>query len=353
MNQKIEKLREKLALLNIQGMIISNPINIKYLINIDAEGVLLLTKKENVYITDGRYIEDVNSIITIEDEIVVTDVRSLILDDYENFFMFCENVGFEEKHVTYEQYKKILELYKCNNLVETEGIIEKLRIIKDDIELEYIKKACELTDRCFSYITKFIKRGMTEIDIALEIERFFMRNGAEGLSFPTIVASGNNSSKPHAVTTDRRIEENDIILIDMGCKYKDYCSDMSRTIFVGSVPEYIKPIYDIVLKNQAIVLREIREGRIVKDIAKISENDFNLQNFNSIHALGHAVGLDVHESPVLSMKNNSVLMENMVLAVEPGVYVCGKFGVRIEDTVLVTKNGCISLTNSGKDYIII
>ena len=352
MNYRMEKLREKMGLASLDGMIVSNPVNIKYLINIEAEGVLLLTRKENLFITDARYIEEVNSNLTIEDEITVHDVKSLKLDDYENFFMFCENVGFEEKYVTYEAYKKMLEMYK-SNLVETEGIIEKLRVVKREEEIEYIKKACEITDKCFEHLTRFIKKGMTEIEIAMEVEKFFIENGAEGVAFPPIIASGNNSSKPHAIPSNRKIESNDVILIDMGCKYNGYCSDMTRTIFVDSIAEPVKKIYDYVLKNQQIVLREIREGRTVKDIAKVSMCDFDMIGFNLIHALGHGVGLETHEIPILGTKVTSTLRENTVLAVEPGIYIYGRFGIRIEDTVLVTKDGCINLTKSGKDYIVI
>lgn len=353
MNQKIQKLREKLNSQNIQGMIISNPVNIRYLINVEAEGVLLLTRKENIYITDARYIEDVNSCLTIEDEIIISDVRSLDLDDYENFFMFCENVGFEEKYVTYERYKKILEMYKCNNLIETEGIIEKLRIIKNEEEIEYIKKACKITDDCFEHLKKYIKKGMTEIEVALEIERFFIKNGAEGVAFDPIVATGENSSKPHAVPTERKIQSNDIILIDIGCKYNGYTSDMTRTLFMDTIPDKAKTIYDMVLKNQDIVLRELREGRAVKDIAKISECDFDLKGYSPLHALGHGVGLETHEVPIISTRCNYLLKENMVLAIEPGAYIYSKLGIRIEDTVLITKDGCINLTNFGKNYTII
>ena len=353
MNFKIKCLREKLKALNLQGMIVSNPINIKYLTNIDAEGVLLITRKENIYITDGRYIEYANRQLTIDDEIIVSDVKSFIKDDYENFFMFCENVGFEEKYVTYEQYKRIQQLYQCNNLVETEGIIEKLRIVKEEEEIENIKKACEITDRCFEHLTSFIKKGMTEREIALEIEIFFRKNGAEGVAFNPIVASGPNSSKPHAIPTDRQITSGDVITIDMGCKYNGYCSDMTRTIFVDSVPERIKTIYDLVLRNQEKVLLELREGKSIKDICKIVEGEFQLYHYELIHALGHGVGLDEHELPTVSMRNAQNIKENSVLAIEPGIYIYGQFGVRIEDTVLITKNGCITLTNSEKNYIII
>lgn len=352
MNQKIRWLRNTMSSLDLQGIIISNPINIKYLTNIDAEGILLVTRKENVYITDGRYIEDVQNTLTIEDEIIVYNITDVSKDDYENFFMFCENVGFEEEYVTYAKYKEYMHKFKINNLVETESLIEKQRAIKDDDEIKNIMTACEITDQCFSHILKYIKPGMTEKQIAREIEEFY-NSKSDGVSFDTIVASGENSSKPHAVPTDRIIQNQDIITIDMGCKYKGYCSDMTRTIFVGSVPEYVKPVYDLVLKNQEQTLNQMKDGENIRLLTKMVENDFRLKGFDLIHSLGHGVGLEIHEKPYISYKNDNVLKENMVVTDEPGIYLPGKFGVRIEDTVLITKFGCINLTKSEKNYIII
>ena len=352
MNRKIQWLRNTMASLNLQGIIISNPINIKYLTNIDAEGILLVTRKENIYITDGRYVEAVHSILTIEDEIIVYNITDVSKDDYENFFMFCENVGFEENYVTYAKYKEYMHKFKINNFVETENIIEKQRAIKDDDEIKNITIACEITDKCFSHLIDFIKPGMTEKQIAKEIDEFY-NNNSDGLSFDTIVASGENSSKPHAVPTDRKIQEQDIITIDMGCKFKGYCSDMTRTIFIGSVPEYVKPVYDLVLKNQTQTLNQMKDGENIRLLTKMVENDFRLHNFDLIHSLGHGVGLEIHERPFISYRNDNQLKENMVVTDEPGIYLPGKFGVRIEDTVLITKFGCINLTKSEKNYIII
>ena len=158
---------------------------------------------------------------------------------------------------------------------------------------------------------------------------------------------------PHATPTDKKIEYGDIITIDMGCKYEGYCSDMTRTIFVGEIKEEIKKVYDIVLKNQLSTLEELRDGGNIKIITKLVENNFELNRQVLIHALGHGVGLTLHEGPILSSKSNQILKENMVVTNEPGIYLPGKFGVRIEDTVLITKNACITLTNSDKNYIII
>ena len=352
MNAKMQWLRNKMLSLDLQGLIISNPINVKYLTNIEAEGVLLLTRKENIYITDGRYIEHVHSILTLYDEIIVYDINDVSKDDYENFFMFCENVGFEENYVTYAEYKELIRKYKVNNLVETEHIIEKQRMIKDRDELKNIQKACEITDNCFSYILEYIKPGMTEKRIADEIEEYY-KPRTDGLSFETIVASGENTSKPHAIPTNRKIQEKDIITIDMGCKVNGYCSDMTRTFFVGEVPEEVKPVYDLVLKNEKQTLEQMKDGASTRMLTKMVENDFRFSNYDLIHSLGHGVGLEIHEAPYIGLKSDTQLKENMVVTDEPGIYLPGKFGVRIEDTVQITKFGCINLTKSEKNYIVI
>lgn len=352
MNPKLQWLRNTMSSSNLQGLIISNPINIKYLTNIEAEGVLLLTRKENIYITDGRYIEHVHSILTLYDEIIVYDRNDVSKDDYENFFMFCENVGFEENYVTYAQYKEFMRTYKINHLVETEYMIEKQRMIKDKEEISHLQKACEITDNCFNYLLTFIQPGMTEKQIADEIEEYYKKR-TDGLSFETIVASGENTSKPHAVPTERKIKEQDIITIDMGCKVNGYCSDMTRTFFVGSIPEAIKPVYDLVLKNQIQTLEAIKDGVSTRLLTKMVENDFKLNGYDLLHSLGHGVGMEIHEAPYISYRSDTQLKENMVVTNEPGIYLPGKFGIRIEDTVQVTKFGCISLTKSEKNYIII
>lgn len=353
MNSKIQWLRNKISLLNMQGMIVANPMNIKYLTGLDAEGTLLITRKENFFLTDARYLEEVKSVLTINDGIIVNDIANITRDDYENFFLFCENVGFEENYVTYSMYKRYLERYKIHNLEETEYMLEKQRMIKDEEEIRLIEKACYITDECFKHICDFIKIGKTEKEIAFEIEKFFLENGAEGTSFETIVASGANSSKPHAVPTDKKIEAGDTITIDMGCKYKGYCSDMTRTIFAGYVPVQVQGIYDLVLKNQLQTLQEMKEGASIRIVSRMVENDFKLNGYDLVHALGHGVGLDIHEMPFISGKNDNTLKANMVVTVEPGIYLPNHFGIRIEDTVLITKSGCINLSKSDKNYIVV
>ena len=353
MNTKIRWLRDKIRLLDMQGMIVSNPVNIKYLTNIDAEGVLLITRKENIFITDGRYIEVANSTVTIDDEIIVCNIKDISKDDYENFFNYCENVGFEENYITYAEYKEYIHKYKINNFEETESIIEKQRMIKDEEEIRNLRKACSITDDCFDHLKEFIKIGMTEKEVALEIERFFKLNGADGLSFDSIVASGRNSSMPHAVPTDKKIEAGDPITIDFGCKYKGYCSYMTRTIFAGYVPEYIKPVYNLVLKNQLQTTESMKEGANIRTFSKIVENDFKFNGYDLVHSLGHGVGLEIHEPPYISSRSDTMLKENMVVTNEPGIYIPNRFGIRIEDTILITRYACECLTKSRREIIIV
>ena len=351
MNEKIRWLRNKIKSLDLDAMIVSNPINIKYLTGIEAEGLLILARKENFFITDGRYVEAVKSLLTIEDEIIVEDMKDLAKEDYENLFLFCENVGFEENYVTYAKYKEYIYKFKIHNLSETEMLIEKQRAIKDSDEIKHITKACNITDDCFEYLLNYIKIGMTEKQIAGAIERFFRINGAEELAFDTIVASGANSSMPHAVPTDKKIEYGDVITIDMGCKYNGYCSDMTRTIFVGKIDEEVEKIYNLVLKNQKQTIGEMKEGAICKNIAKMVINDLN--GHTLIHGLGHSLGLEVHEIPNLGSKSEVILKPNMIITDEPGIYIPGRFGIRIEDTVIVGKSTGVPLTKSNKEICII
>ena len=225
-------------------------------------------------------------------------------------------------------------------------------MIKDEEEIENIRNACKITDQCFEHIINYIKPGITEKQISREIDDYYNKH-ADGIAFETIVASGENSSKPHAVPTDRQIQNIDIITIDMGCKVSGYCSDMTRTIFIGEVPQYAKSVYELVLKNQEQVLKDMKENANTKLMSKMVDNDFKLNHFDLIHALGHGVGLDIHEGPVLSINSESFLKENMVVTDEPGIYIAGRFGVRIEDTVLIGKGGCETLTKSPKGYVVL
>ena len=353
MNYKIKCLREKMKLLEIDGMIISNPINIEYITGVYAEGTLIINDKDNIFITDARYIEDVNSTIIISDEINVRDQANISENEYISFFANCPRVGIEENYISYSKYQNLVRIYRLKEAVETNNLIEKMRTIKDDNEIAKIRRACEITDNCFTHLLEYIKVGMTERQIAFEIEKYFIENGANGLAFDTIVASGENSSKPHAVPTNRKIQSGDNITIDFGAKYKGYCSDMTRIIFVGSVSDEVRNLYNFILEGQLRATNKIKDGVDGKSVARGVQIEYNARNFELIHALGHGVGLEVHELPYLSYRSSQILKENMVVTNEPGIYIPEKIGIRIEDTILVNKLESEVLTKSSKELIVI
>ena len=347
MNPKLQWLRNKMSSLDLQGIIISNPVNIRYLTNIDAEGVLLLTRKENIYITDGRYIEYVHSTLTLYDEIIVYNITDVSRDDYENFFMFCENVGFEENYLTYSKYKEYIRKYKINNFVETENIIEKQRMIKDEEEIREMQKAAEITDDCFSYILTYIKPGMTEKQIADEIENYFRRR-TDGLAFETIVASGIRGAMPHGTASAKKITKGEPVIIDFGSK-EQYTSDYTRMIYAGNDSEVLKVI-DVVRSALEKSIENIEEGKLCGDIDNIARQYIEEHGYGAYfnHSLGHGVGIDVHELPVLKPKGDILLEDNMIFTIEPGIYLPDKFGVRLEQTVLIN-NGKPEIISSALD----
>ena len=352
MNIRIKWLRDQLKSMKLDGMIVSNPINVKYLTGLEAEGIFIIAPRENVFITDTRYIEGVNNSLTIDDEIVAYDTNNLSKFDYEGFFMCCKDIGFEEKYVTYEVYKRYLQKFQVN-LIETEGIIENHRIVKDDEEIQKIQKACEITEKSFEYAKKVLKYGMTEKELSFEIEKYMIQNGADGLAFDSIVAFGENTSMPHSVPTERKLQSGDIVQFDIGSKYKGYCSDFSRVIFIDYIKEEYKEVYDFVLAEQEKIVESFKDGANIKQVIKDREMDYNLRNYTIDHSFGHGVGLCIHEEPFLSSKIDVYLKENSIVAIEPGVYTTGEFGIRLEDTFHITKDSCINLYKSGKDYTII
>lgn len=317
MNYRILKLKEEMKKLKLDGMIISNPINIRYLTKLTADGVLLINDKENIFITDSIYIEEVNNTITIDDEIIVYNCANLTESDYLGFFQNCNSVGFEENYITYASYIKMIRRFRLKEAVETEGIIEKIRVHKSEDEILKIEKACNITDSCFLYLQDYIKIGMTEKQISNEIQNYFLNHGADGVAFDTIVASGRNTSKPHAVPTDRTLKPGDAVLIDFGAKYQGYSADMTRTFFIKSVTKEYEELYNFVLKVQERAFEKMKNGADGQAISDNVQREFYSRGFDLIHALGHGVGLEIHEKPILSTKRSCLLEENMVVTNEP------------------------------------
>jgi len=227
-------------------------------------------------------------------------------------------------------------------------------MVKTLEEIEKLKKSSKLADDCYYYIKDKIKIGMTEKEIAKLMDDYMLSSGASGLAFETIVGSGINSSSIHSTPSDKKIEYGDIIQLDFGCIVDEYCSDMSRVLFVGEIKEEYKKIYEIVLEAQLAGFKYIKPGMLAKKADLISRNIIKNYGYDFNHAVGHGVGKEVHESPTISPKNEKDIIENnLVFTIEPGIYIENKFGIRIEDTVLLKDDKVISLNSITKEIVII
>lgn len=350
MNSRINKLRLKLAKENLDGLLVALPANISYLTeSISRDSYLLVSGKTNIYFTDSRYTQVAK--LKLSGKAVVKIVNGSVFKLIANacLDLGLARVGFEERHLPFAEYKKILEyLNNRSVLVPTHSLIEELRENKEPEELEKIRKAITITAKAFKFIKSLIKPGKREIELAGELERFIRYQGASCASFDIIVGSGPNSSFPHHISSSRKIKKDEPVLIDMGVDYLGYKSDLTRVFFSDKIKVLVRKTYDIVLEAQKKVIKLIKPGAKIAEIDGVSRKYIAQQGYGEFfgHGLGHGVGLEVHEAPHISGKDSNTLRPGMVFTVEPAIYLPGKFGIRIEDMVLVTDKGCEVLSGA-------
>ncbi len=345
MNSRVKKLLFSLKEASIDNIIITDPKNMHYYSGFyNGEGYILIGECGKFIVTDSRYTEYAQSLGT---GFEVCDIKGAKLSD---FISEESSLAFEDKHVSYSDFCSFSELHP--NLIPCGDMTVKPREIKDTSEIECIKKAASIADKTFEYVLSIMKPGMTEKEVAAEIDCFMKKNGGEGPSFPTIVASGKRGSLPHAIPSDNTLKTGDLVVMDYGCIVDGYASDMTRTVAIGDIDDESQKVYDTVLMAQLAALGGIKSGAIAKDIDKLSR-DITDESYKGCfsHALGHSVGLDIHESPNLSPRNDKPIEKGNVITVEPGIYIPGKCGVRIEDLVVVTDDGIENLTHSPKELI--
>lgn len=339
------------------AVIITSKENRRYFTGFNSsDGFLVITKKEAVFFTDSRYIEAAQNQIKICKTVLLKRVSETIAPYLKE--KNIENVYLETERLTVAELnslKKVFGFCKVEAKEETDEAINKLRALKTEEEIENIKKAQKIAEAAFSHILKFIKVGVTEKEIALELDFYMLSHGAEAVSFETIAVSGKNSSMPHGVPTDKKIENGDFITMDFGAVYKGYHSDMTRTVIVGQPTEKQKEVYNTVLKAQKEALAVLKSGVACKFADETARNIINNAGYkeNFGHGLGHGVGIEIHEAPNLSPYSNAVLEAGNIVTVEPGIYLPDEFGVRIEDMALITEDGFINLTSCEKELIIL
>jgi len=329
-----------------EAYLVTDKININYLSNFTgSSGVLLLTKTKSYLLTDFRYEKVAKNQLPSKTELIITatpleDLQTLLKKNN------ITTVYFEENDLTYRKYQKFKKSLKKIKFLPAESPTLVNRVQKTPAEIKLIIKAQRIAEKTFKDVRKKIKIGQTEKEIAWEIEKMGRENGADDVSFPPIVAFGNNSSSPHHQNSSKKLKKGDLILIDMGLKYKAYCSDMTRILFTAPPTSKQRKIYQIVLKAQKEAIKKLKPGitgekadKVARDI--IAEAGYE-KEFG--HSLGHGIGLQVHEAPYLSTRYPKPIPNNSVVTVEPGIYLQNSFGIRIEDMVLVKHNKVESIT---------
>ena len=354
MRARVERIAGLLAEKGIDAMLVMQPENRYYLSGFSGStGALMITPGTSYLCTDFRYTEQARDECPHLEVVKVTETLPDKLAELREQAGF-DTLAFEADYINYKLYNTFRDKLPGVEMVPLDGALEKLRRVKDQSELAAVARAMAMLDRGFEYITGFIKPGISEKTVSLELEMFMRRQGASGTSFPFIVASGPRSSLPHGEASERVIRQGDMLTLDFGVIMNHYCSDMTRTVAVGTPPPEMKKIYAIVLEAQLAGLKAVRAGVAASAVDKAARDVIDSHGYGEYfgHGTGHGVGLAVHEAPRLSSRDDTVLEEGMVVTVEPGIYLPGRGGVRIEDSVVVEKGGCRLLTRSPKDRLL-
>lgn len=362
MQTAIERLAQTLPTevggIQIDAALVSSSKNRRYLTGFDAtSSVVIVTREESYFLTDFRYFEAAQKKIKGCKTVMYTKLSESIREilkrhHLKNILVEYANLSLQDA----ETYENIFEQEGAHAVKDKtlDGLLSALRCIKTPEEIEKIKSAQAITDAAFAHILQKITPGVTEREIALEIEFFLRKQGADGVAFDLIVVSGENGSQCHGVPSGKAIARGDFVTMDTGALLDGYHSDMTRTVAVGQVSEEQRKVYDTVLRAQLAAIGQVKAGIKCGDVDKAARDIIERDYPGTFgHSTGHGVGVEIHEWPRFSPGNQTITRPGMVVTVEPGIYVPGKFGVRIEDMVVVTENGCENLTHSPKELIIL
>ncbi len=352
-NNRLQKLRQSLTEKEIDAILISQPENRFYLSGFDGSaGYLLITSQDTILATDFRYIEQAKAQAPDYKIFQITNAMAKWLPELLTG-LNSRKLGFEAKHITFAMYRKLFDiLAKIKSqlkLVPTDGLVESLRVIKEPEEIELICKAVEITDSVFEHIEDLAHIGMSEKELAWEIEKFLREQGSQSIPFDVIVAAGPNSAFPHAQPSMRKINSGEPVVIDIGAKVSGYCSDLTRTICLGAPEDTFKKVYDTVLGAQLAAIAMIKEGMTGEEADNLARTVIEQTGYGEAfgHSLGHGVGLTVHEQPRLGPNSAEILTSSMVFSIEPGIYLTDWGGVRIEDLAII-ENGKIRVISKAR-----
>lgn len=321
-----------------------------------SAGAVVITCEKAFFLIDFRYFEKAKYVVQSAEVVLCTNLKKQIFEilkaeQIKTLFIETDEVSVE----AFSAYKEAFGGIEVSLDGKISNALTMQRAVKSQDEIKNIKAAQSITDKAFSYILERISVGKTEKEIALDLEFFARQNGSEGVAFDFIVVTGKNSSLPHGVPSDKPIEKGDFITMDFGAKVNGYCSDMTRTVAVGDISDEQRRVYETVLEAQNLAFKKINPGAVCKEVDAAARDYINGCGFEGCfgHGLGHSLGVDIHENPAFNTRDETVLKSGMILTVEPGIYLENKFGVRIEDMVLINDNGFENLTKSYKQLIIL
>ena len=351
----ISKISAKLADYGLDAMLITSESGELYALGFHGEGMLLVTAEGGHYSTDGRYIEAAEEQVRgVELECVGAGKTHLALAKAYIEAKGLHNVGFESGAVTVDEHRRYAQELPCI-LSPAQSLLDNLRCTKDEDEIDAMKRAQKITEDAFRAVLSYIRTGMTEQEVAARLVYEMLRRGADKISFDPIVAAGPNGSRPHAVPGDRVIEQGMFVTMDFGCKVEGYCSDMTRTVAIGQPDEEMEKVYQTVLEAQKAGINAARAGIPGKEIDAAARRVIEEAGYGEYftHSFGHSLGIDIHENPNASPREDREMPVGAVISAEPGIYIPGKFGVRIEDVLVLKEGGCENITRAPKNLIIL
>ena len=350
MNHRLKSIYSVLKQRRLDALLVSSPANISYLVQAPSrDSYLVFSSRENFCFTDSGYSEEGR--VFVKGSANLKECNGSIFQQITQSIIGLKlaKIGFEERCLPFAEFSKIKEYARGNfDLVPTHSIVEDRRVVKDHREIMKLHRAVSITALALEQIRQFLVPGIKEIEVVAELERFIRYRGARASAFDIIVASGPNSSQPHHLSGARKLQDNEPVLIDLGVDYQGYKSDLTRVFFLGKINTLVRKVYDIVLGAQELAIKRIRPGAEIAEIDRVARAYIAKKGFalHFTHNLGHGFGLEVHEDPLISGKEASAIKPGMTFTVEPGIYLPGKFGIRIEDMVLITKEGCEVLSGS-------